>query len=131
MKKTEKIQINKKGRILEAAKKEFAEKGLEGARMEAIAGRAGVNKALLHYHYSSKENLYKEVLVQHSLFDAKLINRLAEYATTVKLSPPEKLYIGIYLLINIHFEAMDEEFRKIISPINVSQILFAWKYILS
>ncbi|MCU0821915.1 MAG: TetR/AcrR family transcriptional regulator [Spirochaetes bacterium] len=115
MNKTEKIQVNKKSIILEAAKKEFAEKGLDGARMESIARRAGVNKALLHYHYANKENLYKEVLIQHSLFDARLYTRLAEYANSVKLTPPEKLYIGIYLLVNIHFEAMDEEFRKIIS----------------
>ncbi len=112
---TKKVQIDNKSKILLAAKKEFAEKGLEGARMESIARRAGVNKALLHYHYSNKENLYKEVLVQHSLFDARLYTRLGEFASSAKLSPPEKLYLGIYLLVNIHFEAMDEEFRKIIS----------------
>lgn len=115
MKKNEKIQANKKSLILEAAKKEFAEKGFDGARMESIAKRAGVNKALLHYHYTNKENLYREVLDQHSLFDAKLINRIAEYSNTVRMSPPEKLYIAIYLLININIDTMDDDFRKILS----------------
>lgn len=49
-------------RILAAARKEFVVKGLEGARMQVIATGAGVNKALLHYYYRSKENLYGKVL---------------------------------------------------------------------
>jgi AcrR family transcriptional regulator len=49
-------------RILVAARKEFISKGLEGARMQAVATQAGVNKALLHYYYRSKERLYQKVL---------------------------------------------------------------------
>lgn len=49
-------------RILAAARKEFIAKGLGGARMQAVATAAGVNKALLHYYYRSKENLYQKVL---------------------------------------------------------------------
>ncbi|MEO7424702.1 MAG: TetR family transcriptional regulator [Fibrobacteria bacterium] len=45
-----------------AARKEFISKGLEGARMQAVATQAGVNKALLHYYYRSKERLYQKVL---------------------------------------------------------------------
>lgn len=44
--------------ILEAAQSEFAEKGFHGARMQTIANRAGTNKALLHYYFRSKEQLY-------------------------------------------------------------------------
>lgn len=49
-------------RILDAARKEFIAKGLGGARMQAVANAAGVNKALLHYYFRSKEKLYHQVL---------------------------------------------------------------------
>lgn len=48
-------------KILEAAKQEFIEKGFDGARMQKIAERAGINKALLHYYFRSKENLFKGI----------------------------------------------------------------------
>lgn len=51
-----------KAEILQAALQEFAEFGKQGARMQSIADRAGVNKALLHYYFSSKDNLHQEVL---------------------------------------------------------------------
>ena len=47
-----------RARILEAAIRQFSENGLAGARTEQIAEEAGVNKALLYYYFSSKENLY-------------------------------------------------------------------------
>lgn len=49
-------------RILVAARTEFIENGLRGARMQEIADRAGVNKALLHYHFRDKESLYRAAL---------------------------------------------------------------------
>lgn len=49
-------------RILAAARKEFIAKGLGGARMQAVAAEAGVNKALLHYYFRTKDNLYRKVL---------------------------------------------------------------------
>jgi AcrR family transcriptional regulator len=47
--------------ILEAAKKVFQRKGSDGARMQEIAEEAGINKALLHYYFRSKENLFDAV----------------------------------------------------------------------
>ena len=37
------------------------QKGMDGAKMQEIADRAGINKALLHYYYRSKEKLYEMV----------------------------------------------------------------------
>lgn len=51
-----------KDRILDAAEQAFAEKGLAGARVQAIALAAEVNKASLYYYYQSKESLYQAVL---------------------------------------------------------------------
>jgi AcrR family transcriptional regulator len=48
-------------RILEAATKIFREKGREGARMQEIADAAGINKALLHYYFRSKDQLFERV----------------------------------------------------------------------
>ncbi len=48
--------------ILAAAERIFAESGLAGARTEAIAARARVNKALLYYYFRSKEELHLAVL---------------------------------------------------------------------
>jgi AcrR family transcriptional regulator len=53
-------------KILTAASKEFAEHGLEGARVDGIAHRAKVNKAMIYYYFRSKENLYRTII--HSQF---------------------------------------------------------------
>ncbi|HPE18253.1 MAG TPA: TetR/AcrR family transcriptional regulator [Tenuifilaceae bacterium] len=47
--------------ILVAARKVFILKGLDGARMQEIADEAGINKALLHYYFRSKEKLFQMV----------------------------------------------------------------------
>ncbi len=51
-----------RGRILEAALREFSANGLAGARTEQIAAAAGVNKALLYYYFAGKEKLYLAAL---------------------------------------------------------------------
>jgi TetR/AcrR family transcriptional regulator len=58
--------------ILRAAERIFAEKGLAGARTDAIARQAGVNKALLYYYFKGKEALFEAVLEHHM----KEFNRL-------------------------------------------------------
>lgn len=48
--------------LLAAAERLFADRGLAGARTEEIAAAAGVNKALLHYYFDTKEKLHRAVL---------------------------------------------------------------------
>ncbi len=48
--------------ILAAARAEFAAKGLNGARVNEIACRAGVNKQLLYYYFGNKDDLYRTAL---------------------------------------------------------------------
>ena len=50
--------------ILHAAALEFAERGYAGARVDRIARRAAVNKAMLYYHFKSKQQLYRTLLRQ-------------------------------------------------------------------
>ncbi|MFK7856049.1 MAG: TetR/AcrR family transcriptional regulator [Granulosicoccus sp.] len=48
--------------ILVAATEEFAERGLQGARVDQIAERAGVNKRMLYYYFGQKDDLFLAVL---------------------------------------------------------------------
>jgi AcrR family transcriptional regulator len=50
--------------ILRAAMSEFADKGLAGARIDAIAERAGINKRLIYYYFDGKDKLFLAVLEQ-------------------------------------------------------------------
>ena len=61
--------------ILQAALVEFAQEGLAGARMDAIAAAAGVNKALLYYYFRDKEALYDAVLDD---FFVRLLGRVTQ-----------------------------------------------------
>lgn len=49
-------------KILSAAKEEFAQAGFEGARVDRIADRAGVNKNMLYHYFGSKDSLFSKVL---------------------------------------------------------------------
>ncbi|OGB63077.1 MAG: hypothetical protein A2Y94_06655 [Caldithrix sp. RBG_13_44_9] len=51
-------------KIYQAATRVFIHHGRDGARMEDIAKEAGINKALLHYYFRSKEKLYANVFEQ-------------------------------------------------------------------
>jgi TetR/AcrR family transcriptional regulator len=68
--------MSTKEKILAAARKEFSEKGLEGSRVDAIAASAGVNKAMIYYHFTSKERLYDAILEE-------LFGRVSEFMARI------------------------------------------------
>ncbi|HEX7388050.1 MAG TPA: TetR/AcrR family transcriptional regulator [Castellaniella sp.] len=71
--------------ILVAARDEFAEMGLDGARMEGIATRAAVNKRLIYYYFRDKDQLFQAVLekaYQH-------IRNAEQKLNLLNLPPPE------------------------------------------
>ena len=51
-----------RARLLTAAAAEFAARGFDGAKVDRIAARARVNKAMLYYHFENKAALYREIL---------------------------------------------------------------------
>jgi len=51
-------------KILDAARKVFVQKGLDGARMQDIADEAGINKALLHYYFRTKDKLFEMIFLE-------------------------------------------------------------------
>ncbi len=61
--KTDKQQ-NTEEKILEAAKAVFMQKGYTGTRMQEVADKAGINKAMLHYYFRSKEKLFRVILTE-------------------------------------------------------------------
>lgn len=71
-------------KILEAAKEVFMKYGLYGARMQDIADTAGINKALLHYYFRSKEKLFDAV------FDGALEKYFAQMTVIGDKSMPIK-----------------------------------------
>src|SRR6476646_4078897 len=56
--------ISTEEKILEAARKVFIRKGMTGARMQDIADRAGINKAMLHYYFRNKEKLFETIFTE-------------------------------------------------------------------
>ena len=62
--------------ILNAAKNIFERKGMEGARMQEIADEAGINKALLHYYFRSKQLLFEAVFKHSFLLLAPTLNKI-------------------------------------------------------
>ena len=80
--------------ILQAAVREFSREGVAGARTNAIARAAGVNKALLYYYFKDKETLYGAVLDQ--VFGG--LKESIGAALTSDLPPREKLlaYVGAH-----------------------------------
>jgi len=65
---------NTEEKIIKAAENEFIEQGFSGARMQAIANKAGINKALLHYYFRSKQKLFEVIFkTAFKLFIPKII----------------------------------------------------------
>ncbi|MBD3369048.1 TetR family transcriptional regulator [Candidatus Fermentibacteria bacterium] len=60
-------RMNGRERILDAAEKLFEEKGFDGSSIREVAERAGVAKSLLYHHFSSKRDLWREVV--HRVFE--------------------------------------------------------------
>lgn len=64
------------GQILSAAESVFQKKGMDGARMQEIADEAGINKAMLHYYYRSKQLLFEAVFTNAFSLLAPQLNKI-------------------------------------------------------
>jgi len=90
-------ETSRRGRILDAARDVFSEVGFGTARVDEIARRARVNKALIYYYYSNKEGLY-DAVVEASIeggmpiWDAVRIGSFHEWLTALSevISGPER-----------------------------------------
>jgi TetR/AcrR family transcriptional regulator len=82
--------------ILRAAADIFARAGLDGARTDAIAAAAGVNKALLYYYFKSKGDLYAAVLEDH-------LREFSERGLRV-LTADESPSVTVLRYVSLHFD---------------------------
>lgn len=70
--------------ILEAAQNVFQEKGMDGARMQEIADKASINKAMLHYYYRSKQQLFEAVFKKAFSLIAPQLNAILNDDSSVE-----------------------------------------------
>lgn len=120
------------GTILAAAREEFAEFGLGGARMDRIAERAALNKRLIYYYFADKEALFQAVLEQayrdireeeqrlhlRDLAPAAAVRRLIEFTWDYYLAHPE--FLTLLNSANLHKArhlAGSQEARALNSPL--------------
>jgi AcrR family transcriptional regulator len=96
-------------KILNGALDEFADYGFDGARVDNIASRSGVNKAMIYYYFGSKENLY-ETIVKNiaSIIQSSII----ELASNVDGDPLDKFYLLIERYIDI-VSVIDRRYLRI------------------
>jgi len=99
--------------ILEAATKEFAENGMGGARVDAIAERAGTNKRMLYHYFGDKEQLYLRVLEE-----AYVGIRTAERALHIGDRSPEE-GIGELALFTWRYFLKHPEFLSLLGTENL------------
>lgn len=81
--------------LLDAAKRQIAEKGFYGASLSGVAGEVGLTKQALLYHFKRKEDLYAEVLQDISQRLLRFV-----HATTCRTESPERqledILLGLY-----------------------------------
>ena len=110
---------NSEDKIIQAALKEFSTFGFAGARVDAIAEKAKVNKAMIYYHFKSKEKLYEKLL---SDVTANVFKHIEE-AAHVEGKPLDVFYAVINRYIQL-FKSLD----KNIPPILLREIIDGGKY---
>ena len=100
-------------RILSAAKKVFISKGMAGARMQDIADEAGINKALVHYYFKNKEQLFENIFVKltHGFWqqistvfdsDTPLFEKIRTFCSMYIEKVIENPYIPLFVLYEMN-----------------------------
>lgn len=105
--------ITTEEKILQAAERVFMRDGYDGSRMQEIANEAGINKALLHYYFRSKDKLFEKIFNEKFLtffprlggvldlnlsFTEKLCLFIERYLEILRSNP----YVPYFIVTNIH-----------------------------
>lgn len=93
--------------LIIAAGRLFAEYGLEGTSVRAIAEKAGTNLAAIHYHFGSKDNLFIEAM-KYAADQSYDIQKILELQDDERLGSPEGITEIIYEVIEERFVALDQ-----------------------
>ena len=101
-----------KASILAAARAEFAERGLDGGRVDSIARRSGANKQLVYYYFGSKDELYKAAL-EATYADIRRLERELDLAAL----PPREAMIRL-IDFSLDYLAQHREFIRMLADEN-------------
>ncbi len=116
-------------RIMDAARRIFMQRGMAGTRMQEIADEAGINKAMLHYYFRNKEQLFElifaealedifprveEVLRREIPVREKLKEFVRAYISQVRKHP----FVPIFVLheVNVRPEQLPTKIEQLLSP---------------
>jgi TetR/AcrR family transcriptional regulator len=112
-------------KILAAAKNVFLQKGMSGARMQDIADEAGINKALVHYYFKSKEKLFETIFkeasaqffprIEHIIeSDIPLFEKINHFCEAYISMMQQNPYLPMFVLneVNKQPERFRQRFRK-------------------
>jgi AcrR family transcriptional regulator len=97
-----------RSKILKAALTEFSLNGLSGTRVDNIARGAKVNKAMIFYYFSSKDNLYKEVL------KTALKEISKEVLKKIALKPTVENIVEKLPIIHVEYLSKNPEFVRMV-----------------
>jgi TetR/AcrR family transcriptional regulator len=87
--------------ILDAARKVFLENGFDGTTMQMIAGEAGINKALLHYYYRSKDRLFEAIFIE--AFSRMIPNLMKIFSSDAELFDKIRGFVDAYITALLHY----------------------------
>ena len=98
------MELSTEEKILNAAKEVFTKKGFAATRMQEIADVADINKGLLHYHFRSKNQLFRAVFDEAFDQFALLINKV--FAADMPLFEKIEAFVNQYMDILIDNPAL-------------------------
>lgn len=134
------LDVDTETRILNASRAVFIRRGTAGARMQEIAAEAGVNQALVHYYFGSKDELAERVFMEaasrlvpllgsllnpSATFEQMVERFVTAYIDTVRHTP----FIPAYMMAEAHQhpERINKLMQKAVGtvPANVASIAIA------
>lgn len=124
--KLKEISATTEERIKEAAKKVFVQKGYSGARMQDIANEAKINKALLHYYFRSKDQLFELIFMENiqkmmpkinSIIDSddKLFDKIEKFVAEYLAMLTENPFLPLFVVNEL--SSHPERFFQKIAPL--------------
>lgn len=104
--------------ILETATRAFAQKGLNGARVDEIAASTGTSKRMIYYYFGSKEGLYEAVLAKCYAE----IRKVEQEGSLLRLAPREALRQIVRGTLD--YQSQDPNFIRLVTIENIQNARF-------
>lgn len=90
--------------ILDAAEEIFSSEGFDGARIDAIAAKAGYNKSLIFHYFDDKEGLYQTIVKGLKMgLNAEFSEALVTFVQSSEEMSPERVKIFLEIVVECYF----------------------------